>query len=88
MSEEKEETRIVIVHKPESDNISVYINNPHAGRKELLAMISAHIVHSIRNMMLNGTPFTEATATVQKTVTIATDRIIGELVKEHNRQIK
>ncbi|MBD5143273.1 MAG: hypothetical protein HDT22_06650 [Ruminococcus sp.] len=84
----EEETRIVIIHKSESDNISVYINNPHADRKELLAMISAHIAHSIRNMMLNGTPFIEATATVQKAVTIATNRIIGELVKEHNRKIK
>ncbi|MDE5737341.1 MAG: hypothetical protein K2H93_03145 [Oscillospiraceae bacterium] len=84
----EEETRIVIVHKPDSGNISVYINNPHADRKELLAMISAHIAHSIRNMMLNGTPFTEATAIVQNAVTIAIDRIIGELVEEHNQQTK
>ena len=82
----KEETRIVITYGKE--NISVYINNPHTNKEELLAMMSAHIVHSIRSMMLNSTPFTEATATVQKAVTIATDRIIGELVEEHNRKIK
>ena len=88
MSEEKEETRIVIVHKSESDNISVCINNPHTDKKELLMMMSAHVAHFIRNIMLNGVPFAEATATAQKAVTIATDKIIGELVEEHNRQVK
>ncbi|MDE6708345.1 MAG: hypothetical protein K2K06_09970 [Oscillospiraceae bacterium] len=88
MSEENKETRIVIVHKPESDNISVCINNPHIDKNELLMMMSAHVSHFIRNIMLNGVPFVEATATAQKAVTIATDKIIGELVEEHNRQVK
>ena len=88
MKETKEETRIVITHKPESDNISVCINNPHIDKNELLMMMSAHVAYFIRNITLNGVPFAEATVTAQKAVTIATDKIIGELVEEHNRQVK
>lgn len=69
-----EETRIVIIHKPESGNISVYINNPHADREELLVMMSAHIAHSIRNMILSDVSFSEAVATVECAVELAVSR--------------
>ena len=79
MEEAKEETRIVIVHKSESDNISVCINNPHIDKKELLMMMSAHVAYFIKNLMLDDMSFLEAVAIAQKSVTIATDEIVNEI---------
>ena len=85
MEETKEETRIVIVHKPESDNISVCINNPHIEKKELLLMTSACIAYFVKNLILDGMSFLEAVAIAQKAVTIATDEIADELIDEPNK---
>ncbi|MDE5737456.1 MAG: hypothetical protein K2H93_03730 [Oscillospiraceae bacterium] len=84
MSEEKEETRIIIVHKLESDNISVCINNPHIDKKDLLLMTSACIAYFIKNMILDGMSFLEAVAIAQKAVTIATDEIADELMEKND----
>ncbi|MBD5144111.1 MAG: hypothetical protein HDT22_10985 [Ruminococcus sp.] len=88
MSEEKEETRIVTVYNSESQNASTYLNNPDIDTETHIIMLCSHVNLMIKNLMLSGMSLPESTATVQKAVTIATDRIIGELVREHNRQIK
>ncbi|MDE7093416.1 MAG: hypothetical protein K2O52_00735 [Oscillospiraceae bacterium] len=88
MEEEKEETRIVTVYNSESKSASTYLNNPDVDTETLVIMLCSHINLVIKNLMLSGMSLPESTVTVQKAVTIATDRIIGELVREHNRQIK
>ncbi|MDE6657926.1 MAG: hypothetical protein K2J88_05020 [Oscillospiraceae bacterium] len=88
MEETKEETRITTVYDSKSQNASTYLNNPDVDTETLVIMLCSHINLVIKNLMLSGMPFPKSTATVQKAVTIATDRIIVELVKEHNRQIK
>ena len=88
MSEEKEETKIVTVYNSESQNASTYLNNPDIDTETHIIMLCSHVNLMIKNLMLSGMSLPESTATVQKAVTIATDRIIGELVREHNRQIK
>ena len=86
--EEKEETRIVITYDSENRNASTYLNNPNVDTETHVIMLCSHINLVIKNLMLSGMSLLESTTTVQKAVTIATDRIIGELVKEHNRKIK
>ena len=88
MEEEKEETRIVTVYNSESKSASTYLNNPDVDTETLVIMLCSHINLVIKNLMLGGMSLPESTVTVQKAVTIAIDRIIGELVREHNRQIK
>ena len=88
MSEEKEETRIITVYNSESKSASTYLNNPDVDTETHAVMLCSHVNLVIKNLMLSGMSLPESTATVQKAVTIATDRIIGELVEEHNRKIK
>ena len=88
MSEEKEETRIVITYDSENRNASTYLNNPDVDTETHVIMLCSHINLVIKNLMLSGMSLPESTATIQKAVTIATDRIIGELVEEHNQQTK
>ncbi|MDE5792475.1 MAG: hypothetical protein K2H66_03015 [Oscillospiraceae bacterium] len=88
MEEEKEETRIIITHDSKNGSASTYLNNPDTDIEVHVVMLCSHINLVIKNLMLSGMSLLESTATVQKAVTIATDRIIGELVEEHNRQIK
>ena len=84
----KEETRITTVYNSESKGASTYLNNPDVDTETHVIMLCSHINLVIKNLMLGGMSLPESTATVQKAVTIATDRIIGELVEEHNRKIK
>ena len=88
MSEEKEETRITTVYDSKSQNASTYLNNPNVDTETLVIMLCSHINLVIKNLMLGGMSLPESTATVQKALTITIDRIISELVEEHNRQIK
>ena len=88
MEEEKEETRITTVYNSKSQNASTYLNNPNVDTETLVIMLCNHVNLVIKNLMLGGMSLPESTTTVQKAVTIATDRIISELVKEHNRKIK
>ena len=84
MSEEKEETRITTVYNSESKSASTYLNNPNTGIETHVVMLCSHINLTIRNLMLNGMSFSESVGMVQSAVTIATDRIIGELAEENN----
>ncbi|MDE6707186.1 MAG: hypothetical protein K2K06_04010 [Oscillospiraceae bacterium] len=88
MEEEKEETRIVITYDSENRNASTYLNNPDVDTETHAVMLCSHVNLMIKNLMLGGMSLPESTATIQKAVTIATDRIISELVEEHNRQVK
>ena len=88
MSEEKEETRITTVYNSKSKSASTYLNNPNTGIETHVVMLCSHINLTIRNLMLNGITFSEAVGIVQSAVTIATDRLINELVEEHNQEIK
>ena len=68
-----EKTRLVVVcEELGGSNISVYINNPHADRKELLAMLTAHAVHFIRNMSLEDMPASDAVEMIETAIRIAT----------------
>ncbi|MDE6706542.1 MAG: hypothetical protein K2K06_00675 [Oscillospiraceae bacterium] len=84
MEEEKEETRITTVYNSESKSASTYLNNPNTGIETHVVMLCSHINLTIRNLMLNGMSFSESVRIVQSAVTIATDRIISELVEENN----
>ncbi len=67
-----EKTRLVVVcEELGGSNISVYINNPHADRKELLAMLTAHAVHFIRSMSLENMPASDAVEMIETAIRIA-----------------
>ncbi|MDE6777201.1 MAG: hypothetical protein K2J25_04605 [Oscillospiraceae bacterium] len=84
MEEIKEETRIVITYDSENRNASTYLNNPNVDTETHVIMLCSHINLVIKNLMLSGMQFCEAVATAQKAVTIATDRLISELVEENS----
>ena len=84
MEETKEETRIVTVYNSESKSASTYLNNPDIEIEAHIVMFCSHVNLVIKNLMLGGMRFCEAVATVQNAMTIATDRIIGELTEENN----
>ena len=68
-----EKTRLVVVcEELGGSNISVYINNPHADRKELLAMLTAHAVHFVKNMSLENMPTSDAVEMIETAIRIAT----------------
>ncbi|MDE7120925.1 MAG: hypothetical protein K2O42_02055 [Oscillospiraceae bacterium] len=72
-----EKTRIVIVHEDsESDNTSVYINNPHTDRKELITMLAAHAAHFIKNMSLENVPLSDAVEMVETAVQMAVNHFM------------
>ncbi|MDE5792673.1 MAG: hypothetical protein K2H66_04020 [Oscillospiraceae bacterium] len=84
MGEEKEETRIVTVYNSESKSASTYLNNSNVDTETLVIMLCSHVNLTIRNLMLNDMSFSESVGIVQSAVTIATDRLISELVEENN----
>ena len=84
MSEEKEETRITTVYNSKSKSASTYLNNPNAGIETHVMMLCSHINLTIRNLMLNGMTFSESVGIVQSAVTIATDRLISDLIEENH----
>ncbi|MDE6707158.1 MAG: hypothetical protein K2K06_03870 [Oscillospiraceae bacterium] len=84
MEETKEETRITTVYDSKSQNASTYLNNPDTDIEVHVMMLCSHISLTIRNLMLNGMSFSESVGIVQSAVTIATDRLISELVEENN----
>ncbi|MDE6706621.1 MAG: hypothetical protein K2K06_01075 [Oscillospiraceae bacterium] len=88
MKKENEETKIVTVYNSKSKSASTYLNNPDIDTETHIIMLCSHVNLVIKNLVLSGMQFCEAVATAQKAVTIATDRIISELVEEHNRKIK
>ena len=58
MSEEKEETRIVITYGKK--NVSVYLNNPEVTTRELLTMHCCLVSVLINDMVAEGMTITEA----------------------------
>ncbi|MDE6777482.1 MAG: hypothetical protein K2J25_06015 [Oscillospiraceae bacterium] len=82
MNETKEEIRIVITYDSENRNASTYLNNPDVDTETLVIMLCSHINLTIRNLMLGGLSLFEATATVQKALAIATDRIAKESAED------
>ena len=58
MSEEKEETRIVITYGKK--NIGVYLNNPDAATKELLTIHCCLVTMLIKDMVIGGMTVSEA----------------------------
>ncbi|MDE6707173.1 MAG: hypothetical protein K2K06_03945 [Oscillospiraceae bacterium] len=58
MSEEKEETRIVITYGKK--NVSVYLNNPEVTTKELLTMHCCLVSVLIKDMVAIGMTVSEA----------------------------
>ena len=83
MSEEKEETRIVITYNAKDNAASAYLNNPDVDIETQVVMLGSHTSLAIRNLMLSGFSFFGATAIVQKAVTVAIDRIATENVIEN-----
>ena len=84
MEEAKEETRITTVYDSKSQNASTYLNNPDVDTETHVIMLCSHINLVIKNLMLSGMSFSESVGIVQSAVTIATDRLIGELAEENN----
>lgn len=78
-----QETRIVIIHKPESDTVSVYINNPNAGKEELFHMLTAHISHYVQNMILRGMQYSDAATIAAHATEVAANRAKENRVAVH-----
>lgn len=83
MEETKEETRIIITHDSKNGSASTYLSNSNIDIEAHIIMFCSHVNLVIKNLMLGGMQFCEAVATVQNAMTIATDRIIGELAEEN-----
>ncbi|MDE5737577.1 MAG: hypothetical protein K2H93_04345 [Oscillospiraceae bacterium] len=64
MSEEKEETRIVITYGKK--NIGVYLNNPDATTKELLIMYRCFVSVLINDMVIRGMTVSEALKNIRR----------------------
>lgn len=78
-----EETQITTTYDRKNKSASTYLNNPDTDIETHVVMLCSHVNLIIRNLLLSGMSLPESTATVQKAVTIATDRIIGELAEEN-----
>ena len=64
MSEEKEETRIVITYGKK--NISVFMNNPDVTTKELLTMHRCFVSMLIKDMVMRGMTVSEALRNIRR----------------------
>ena len=64
MSEEKEETRIVITYGEK--NIGIFLNNPDATTKELLTMHRCLVSVLIKDMVTRGMTVSEALKNIRR----------------------
>ncbi|MDE6657362.1 MAG: hypothetical protein K2J88_02130 [Oscillospiraceae bacterium] len=79
-----EETQITTTYDRKNKSASTYLNNPDVDTETHIVMFCSHVNLVIKNLMLSGMSLPESVATIQKAVTIATDRLISELAEENN----
>lgn len=67
-----EKTRLVVVcEELDGSSVSVYVNNPHVDKTELLAMLVAHAVHFVKNMSLENMPTSDAVKMIETAIRFA-----------------